>query len=45
MVSQVLDILLTIAVLSFWFIFPVGLYFAVAALEKTPKHVVRLEHL
>ncbi len=45
MVSQVLDILLTFSVLSFWFVFPVGIYFAVEALEKTPKSFVSLEHL
>lgn len=45
MVSHVLDILLTIAVLSFWFLFPVGIYFAMGALKGTPKSFVRLEHL
>ncbi len=34
MIDHGLDIILTIVVLSFWFLFPIGMFLAVSLMEK-----------
>lgn len=45
MISQTLDLILTIVVLGFWVAFPLGLYFTLGSLGKDTRGIVRLEHL
>lgn len=40
-----IEIILTIIALSFWIIFPIGMFISVSKLDKNTDQVVRLEHL
>lgn len=40
-----MDMLLTIVVLSFWFIFPIGLFLSVSHVDKNTDQLIRLDHL
>ena len=37
-----IDIILTIVVLSFWFLFPVGMFLSVSHVDKNTDQIVRL---
>lgn len=37
------EIILTIIVLSFWFIFPIGMFMSVSHVDKNTDQIVRLE--
>ncbi len=37
------DIILTIVVLSFWFLFPIGMFISVSHVDKNTDQLVRLE--
>lgn len=39
------EIVLTVFVLSFWFLFPIGMFLSVSHVDKNTDQVVRLEHL
>lgn len=39
------DMILTIIVLSFWFIFPIGMFLSVSHVDKNTDQIVRLGHL
>lgn len=45
MIDHSLDIILTIVVLSFWFLFPIGIFLSVAHVDKNTDQVVRLDKL
>lgn len=40
-----LEMILTIIVLSFWFLFPIGIFISVSHVDKNTDQVVRLGHL
>jgi len=40
-----LDMILTIVVLSFWFIFPIGMFLSVSHVDKNTDQIVRLDEL
>lgn len=37
-----MDVILTIVVLSFWVLFPIGLYLAISKIDKSTDHVIHL---
>lgn len=39
-----LDVILTIATLSLWFLFPIGLFISVGRLDKDSDQTDRIEH-
>ncbi len=39
------EVLLTIVVLSFWVVFPIGIFLSVAHVDKNTDQIVRLDHL
>lgn len=41
--SHFLDMLLTVVVLSFWFVFPIGMFLSVSQLDKSTDQLVRLD--
>ncbi len=43
--GNTLEIVLTIIGLSFWFLFPIGMFLSVSRLDKNTDQVVRLEKL
>lgn len=45
MTSQLPDMILTIIVLSFWVLFPVGIFLSVSHVDKNTDQVLRLNHL
>lgn len=45
METQLPDMILTIIVLSFWFLFPIGMFLSVSHVDKNTDQVVRLGHL
>lgn len=38
------DVILTVVVLSFWFLFPLGMFLSVSHVDKNTDQIVRLEH-
>ncbi len=42
MIDHALDMILTIGVLSFWFLFPLGMFFAVSQLDKNSEQILRM---
>jgi hypothetical protein len=42
--SHSMDMILTISVLSFWFLFPIGIILSVAYVDKHTDQIVRLDH-
>lgn len=44
-VSHTLDMILTIVVLSFWILFPVGMFLSMSHVDKNTDQVIRLDHL
>lgn len=40
-----IEMILTIIALSFWILFPIGMFISVSKLDKNTDQVVRLEHL
>lgn len=45
MVPQTVDMILTFVVLSFWFLFPIGMFLSVSHLDKITDQIIRLDHL
>jgi hypothetical protein len=43
--GSMIEIILTILGLSFWFLFPIGMFLSVSRVDKNTDQVVRLEHL
>ena len=43
--ASTLDIILTVIVLSFWFIFPIGMFLSVSHVDKNTDQIIRLGHL
>lgn len=43
--GSTIEVILTIIALSFWFLFPIGMFISVSKLDKTTDQVVRLDHL
>jgi hypothetical protein len=43
--SNSMDMILTISVLSFWFLFPIGIFLSVSHVDKNTDQIVRLDHL
>lgn len=37
------DIILTIVVLSFWFLFPIGMFMSVSHVDKNTDQIIRLD--
>lgn len=44
-VASPLEMILTIIVLGFWFLFPVGMFISVAHVDKNTDQVIRLDQL
>jgi hypothetical protein len=42
--SITLEMILTIIGLSFWFLFPIGMFFSVSRVDKNTDQLIRLEH-
>lgn len=42
--GNTIEIILTIIGLSFWFLFPVGIFLSVSKLDKNTDQVIRLNH-
>lgn len=40
-----LEVILVIIGMSFWFLFPIGIFLSVSRIDKSTDQVVRLEHL
>ena len=40
-----LDVILTVVVLSFWFLFPIGMFLSVSHVDKNTDQIIRLGHL
>ena len=40
-----IEMILTVIVLSFWILFPIGMFISVSHVDKNTDQVVRLEHL
>lgn len=40
-----LDMILTVVVLGFWFLFPIGMFLSVSHVDKNTDQLIRLEHL
>lgn len=45
METHALDMILTSIVLSFWFLFPIGMFLSVSHVDKNTDQVVQLDHL
>lgn len=43
--GSTLEVILTIFAMSFWFLFPIGMFLSVSRLDKNTDQVVRLENL
>lgn len=43
--EQFPDMILTIIVLSFWFLFPIGIFLSVSHIDKNTDQIIRLGHL
>ncbi len=43
--GNTLEVILTIIAMSFWILFPIGMFMSVSRLDKNTDQVVRLEHL
>lgn len=43
--GSTIEIILTIIGLSFWFLFPIGMFISVSKVDKNTDQVIRLEHL
>ncbi len=43
--GSTIEVILTIIGMSFWFLFPIGMFLSVSRLDKNTDQVVRLEHL
>lgn len=43
--GSTIEVILTIIAMSFWFLFPIGMFLSVSRLDKNTDQVVRLEHL
>lgn len=44
-VSHTLDMILTVVVLSFWVLFPIGMFLSVSHVDKNTDQVIRLDQL
>lgn len=40
-----MEVFLTIVVLSFWFLFPIGMFLSVSHVDKNTDQIIRLDHL
>lgn len=45
MIDHSLDMILTVVVLSFWFLFPIGMFLSVSHVDKNTDQIIRLDHL
>lgn len=45
MIPHTLDMILTVVVLSFWFLFPIGMFLSVAHVDKNTHQVIDLDKL
>jgi hypothetical protein len=45
MIDHTLDIILVIAVLSFWILFPVGIFWSMSHVDKNTDQIIRLDQL
>jgi hypothetical protein len=43
--GSTIEIILTIIAMSFWILFPIGMFISVGKLDKNTDQVVRLDHL
>lgn len=43
--GSTIEVILTIIGLSFWILFPIGMFLSVSHVDKNTDQVVRLEHL
>lgn len=43
--SSTVEVVLTIIAMSFWILFPIGMFLSVSHVDKSTDQVVRLEHL
>lgn len=43
--GSTIEVILTIIGLSFWFLFPIGMFISVSKVDKNTDQVIRLEHL
>jgi hypothetical protein len=43
--GNIIEIVLTIVGISFWILFPIGMFLSVSHVDKNTDQVVRLEHL
>ena len=43
--GSTLEVILTIVAMSFWILFPIGMFLSVSRLDKNTDQVVRLENL
>lgn len=43
--GNTIEVILTIIAMSFWILFPIGMFISVSHLDKNTDQVVRLEHL
>lgn len=43
--GSTIEVILTIIAMSFWILFPIGMFLSVSHLDKNTDQVVRLEHL
>lgn len=43
--GSTIEVVLTIIGLSFWILFPIGMFLSVSHIDKNTDQVVRLEHL
>jgi hypothetical protein len=43
--GSTIEVVLTIIAMSFWFLFPIGMFISVSHVDKNTDQVVRLEHL
>jgi hypothetical protein len=42
--ASTIEMILTIIGLSFWFLFPIGMFLSVSRVDKNTDQIVRLEH-
>lgn len=43
--SSTIEVVLTIIAMSFWILFPIGMFLSVSHVDKNTDQIVRLEHL
>lgn len=43
--GNTIEVILTIIALSFWFLFPIGMFISVSHVDKNTDQIVRLDHL